>query len=360
MEPVLIGTHYRDLEGFLAENAPALRAWMDNRRWRVNKAMNEAWRATDEYASDVPWSTAVAAFSGTSHVPEDRAWRILADYSGHLHGVEERLMRAAGEDEALRETASANLTSYRNGYRTRFIAWLGSLSGVVSSMIAGGSRFPAATMRKRSDAADNKWRELSEWATRAEGDALKAIKNEKMEGAGGVVADLERRIAKKRALQDAYKAINAILRKKITDDAKVEAIEALGFSGKNAREWLKPDFAGRIGVPSYALQNNLAEIKRLEGRLEDERAKAAVSAALESGTTANEYPFDGGTVVYNTDLDRVQIVYNVERVPRDVYDNLRRYGFVFSPRERAFQRRLNEQGVAAASLVTGLSLPWNG
>jgi hypothetical protein len=359
MELLLVGTHYRELEAFLAENAPALRKWVDSHRWRVNKTMNEAWRTTDEYAGDVPWSTAVAAFSGTSHVPEDRAWRTLADYSGHLHGVAEHLMRAAGEDDALRETANKHLTAYRNGYRSRFLAWLGSLSGVVSSMIAGGSRFPAATMRKRSDAADNKWRELSEWAARAEGDALKAIKNEKMEGEGGVVADLERRIAKKRALQDAYKAINAILRKKITDDAKVEAIEALGFSGKNAREWLKPDFAGRIGVPSYALQNNLAEIKRLETRLEAEREKAAVTTALESGS-ASEFAFDGGTVVYNTDLDRVQIVYNVERVPRDVYDNLRRYGFVFSPRERAFQRRLNEQGVAAASLVTGLSLPWNG
>ena len=184
------------------------------------------------------------------------------------------------------------------------------------------------------------------------------------------ITDLEARITERVRTQERYKAINAIIRKKISDEEKVEAIRALGSSETTARKLLLPDFAGRIGVPSYMLTNNLAEIKRLEARLAAEREKLAVVETLAeaeaTGESAGEFPFDGkdggpgGTVVYHRDLDRVQIRYSVERVPRDLYETLRRYGFVYSPREKAFQRRLNAQGVRAASIVTGIDLPWSG
>jgi hypothetical protein len=186
-----------------------------------------------------------------------------------------------------------------------------------------------------------------------------------------VITDLEARITKRTRDQEVYKAANAILRKKLSDDEKVEAIRALGTGETTARKLLLPDFAGRIGIPTSALQTNLAEIKRLEARLAAEREKAAVIEAVAEAeatgeTSATEFPFSGkdggpsGTVLYNVDLDRVQILYDVPRVPRDLYESLRRYGFVFSPREKAFQRRLNQQGVNAASIVTGIDLPWAG
>jgi hypothetical protein len=426
MNVVVLGDYAATLE---AAAPPALGAWMRQRSYRLNDRINRAWVQGHAYAGDIPWATAVAAFSGTSHVPEQRAYRVLYEYAEHLDAVRAELERAAeGDAERLAEAVDLFAT-YRDGYRSRYRAALGSRAGLVSSMIAGPANFPVRQQEKRGAASDRRWSELSEWSKRARADALRAlaaVKTAQVEsepasvrlertlrsledaavrGPGftraierrkgalvaaieaakarearesrvsvpvpAVITDLEAKIAKRTRDQEVYKAVNAIIRKKLSDDEKVEAIRALGMGETTARKLLLPDFAGRVGIPSYALQNNLAEIKRLEGRLKAERERLAVvetvrEAELTGEASASEFPFPGkdggpgGTVYFNVDLDRVQILYDVSRVPRDLYETLRRYGFVFSPREKAFQRRLNQQGVNAASIVTGIDLPWTG
>lgn len=363
MNALVLGPSYALLEAAVPER---MRAWIQRRDYQINNLINAAWVRTDEYARDISFASAVSAYSGTSHVPETRAYRVIYDYAAHMRESHATFLGWAEGDPDREAMAAALFDAYRDGYRTRFRAYLGSRGGMVSSMIAGPARFPVAAQQRKSDAVDAKWAELSEWSRRATADAMRALKEAKIEAGGGAIADLERRIAERQRTQETYKQINAIIRKKLDDEAKVAAIMALGLSETAARKTLLPDFAGRIGIPAYALQNNLAEIKRLQARIDDERAKAAVVEAVEGGTTATEFPFPAkgenpsGTVVYNTDIDRVQVVYAVERVPRNLYDTLRRYGFVFSPRERAFQRRLNQQGVNAASIVTGIDLPWSG
>ena len=364
MNALILGPFYGKLA---AAAPPRLAAWARQREWSINRTINAAWKGAHEYAGDIPWATAVAAFSGTSHVPEQRAYRVLYEYAAHLDDVRDDLIEAAKGDPERIEAAEAAFATYRDGYRTRFRAWLTSRGGLVSSMIAGPARFPVAQQQKKGASVDRRWDELTEWSERAIKAALREIAAVNAPPSDPV-SDLERRIATRKQAQEAYKATNAILRKKISDEEKIAAIVALGISEDTARKALVPDFAGRIGFPSYVTQNNLAEIKRLEGRLAAERKKSAVIEAVEAedSAVAGDYTFagkdggPGGTVVYNVPLDRVQILYDVSRVPRDLYESLRRYGFVFSPREKAFQRRLNQQGVNAASIVTGIDLPWAG
>jgi hypothetical protein len=364
MTPLVLGPSYALLESAVPGR---MRAWVQRHEYQINNLINAAWLRTDDYARDIPFSAAVTAFSGTSHVPETRAYRAIYDYAQHLHAVRDDLIEAAKGDPERIEAAEAAFATYRDGYRTRFRAWLTSRGGLVSSMIAGPARFPVAQQQKKGASVDRRWDELTEWSERAIKAALREITAVNAPPSDPV-SDLERRIATRKQAQEAYKATNAILRKKISDEEKVAAIVALGISEDTARKALVPDFAGRIGFPAYVTQNNLAEIKRLEARLAAERKKSAVIEAVEAedSAVAGDYAFagkdggPGGTVVYNVPMDRVQIVYDVERVPRDLYDTLRRYGFVYSPREKAFQRRLNAQGVRAASIVTGLNLPWSG
>lgn len=426
MNALTLGPFYAAL---VAAAPPHLAAWARQREWSINQTINQTWRDANEYAADIPWSTVVAAFSGTSHVPEQRAYRILYEYANHLDDVRDALEIAADGDAERLIVAADQFATYRDGYRSRYLAALGARAGVFSSMISGPANFPVRQQQKRGASADRRWSELMEWSKRAHADAVRAVKAKQAEqteaipesirlerilrsledaavrGPGftkaierrkgalvaaieaakvrearqdrvpapvsAVITDLEARIAQRTRNQELMKAINAVVRRKISDDAKIEAIRALGMGETTARKLLIPDFAGRLGIPAYELQNNLAEIKRLEGRLAAEREKAAViesvaEAEATGDTSATEFPFTGknggpgGSVVYNVDLDRVQLQYDVPRVPRDLYETLRQYGFVYSPREKAFQRRLNAQGVRAASVVTGLDLPWSG
>jgi len=118
-------------------------------------------------------------------------------------------------------------------------------------------------------------------------------------------AKIERKIAKLEKLQEVMKAANKIIKKKGADEKKIEALMALGLDEATSRKKLEPDFAGRVGFPAYETTNNLANIKRLQGRLTEVKelqAKAPLHAVYKS------LEGDEATVDENRDENRVQIV----------------------------------------------------
>ena len=134
--------------------------------------------------------------------------------------------------------------------------------------------------------------------------------------------------------------------------AALAALVELGMKEATAREALKPDFAGRVGFPSYALSNNNANIHRIEQRIKEiERNMQAadVERSLASG------------VVYREDvaLNRImfQFNYKPEQASRDV---LKRCGFRWAPSNGAWQRQLNSAGRwAAKAVIEALALDKN-
>jgi hypothetical protein len=103
------------------------------------------------------------------------------------------------------------------------------------------------------------------------------------------VQALQAKIADGRTQLERMKACNKIVRK-FKDDptAGQAALIAAGFSERIAQQAFEPDMCGRLGFPSYELTNLGANIRRMEGRIEDIQRRqqhAEAAAAAPGGVT---------------------------------------------------------------------------
>ena len=210
---------------------------------------------------------------------------------------------------------------------------------VPSIMIAGGSNFPVRKKEKQNAAADRNMQEFSE----IQG-LLSKIRST---GMGGISADdpdavskLQSKLAKREALQETMKAVNAYYRKHKTVDGcphlTPEQIEKMKASMSG--DWR----ANPKPFESYQLSNNNAEIRRLKERI------AALTRQREIGYVGWE--FDGGKVEANAADNRLQIFFD-GKPEADTREKLKEYGFRWSPSAGAWQRQLNDNAIRAADYL---------
>ena len=168
-------------------------------------------------------------------------------------------------------------------------------------------------------------------------------------GTGGIssddpdaIAKLSEQLASCEADQERMKQANAAIRKHKTDETRVAALVALGLSEALAAEAVKPDFCGRAGFPSYALQNNSANMRRIRLRIEGLQA-AAKRADVEAVG-------DGYTYREDTEENRVMFVFKgkPDEATRSV---LKAHAFKWSPSRGAWVRQLTGAGIYAATCV---------
>lgn len=190
-----------------------------------------------------------------------------------------------------------------------------------SILISGGSNFPVRKKEKQNAARD---RNMEEWR-RIQGllDKIKSV------GTGGISSDdpqaltkLEAKLAKLEKHQELMKAANAAIRMKDKEKGDKRLAE-LGYTPEEIAELRAPDFAGRIGYPAYALQNNNANIRRIRERVE-ELKKRQTEPAPEG------WEFDGGRVVVNTNENRLQIIFD-GKPDADLRAELKSEGFRWAP-----------------------------
>ena len=211
-----------------------------------------------------------------------------------------------------------------------------------SILIAGGSGFNVRKKERQNAAAD---RNMKEW------NEIQGILHKiRSVGTGGISGDDPNALNKLRAkleslerLQNRMKAANAAIRMK--DQAKGDAkLAEMGYSPSDIKELRSPDFCGRIGYPSYQLSNNNANIRRIRERIE-ELEKRQDSQAPEG------WKFDGGEVVINAELNRLQIVLD-DRPDADTKQALKSHGFRWAPSQGAWQRQLTDNAIHAAKAIT--------
>lgn len=154
--------------------------------------------------------------------------------------------------------------------------------------------------------------------------------------------------------QEQMKKANAAIRKLAKQEMSLEdraakVSELSGISLAIAKKVLVPNCFRQIGYPSFELSNNNAVIRSTQQRLEQLKRQWETVEAVGEDRTIEHADLDI-TEVHNYVINRIQLKFpgKPEAYTRDI---LKGRGFRWSPREGAWQRQLNANGIAAAQDV---------
>ena len=155
------------------------------------------------------------------------------------------------------------------------------------------------------------------------------------------IEKLEEKLEDLKSTQEQMKAANKAIRLKDTE-AGDDLLREMGYSEESIKKLREPDYCGRVGYPSFQLQNNNANIHRVEERLK------SLKAAKERGSSEREYKTF--KVVENTEAMRYQIIFD-GKPDADIRSLLKSNGFKWSPSNGAWQRQLTGNGKWALNRV---------
>ena len=211
-----------------------------------------------------------------------------------------------------------------------------------SVLISGSGNFPVKKKEKQVQAWDKNhqfYQETQKILLKIESalygkDVIKS-------GDQDAIERLEEKLESLKETQERMKAANKAIRMKNVKKADEELMN-MGYSEEQIQNLREPDFCGRVGYPSYMLQNNNANIHRIEGRLNQLRA------VKEKGTKETEFKLF--KVVENAESMRLQIIFE-DKPEADVRTVLKKHGFKWAPSQGAWQRMLNPAGKYALNQV---------
>lgn len=163
-------------------------------------------------------------------------------------------------------------------------------------------------------------------------------------GTGGISSDdpqaiekLTAELAKLEALHETMKAANKLVKRQDRT-----GLVALGFSEARIDDLFTPDFAGRLGFPSYAITNNGANIRRIKARIEHLKRLPAAQEAFA--------PLAGDGWRIWEEGNRILIAFD-ERQPRERAAQLKSYGFKWSPTRTAWVRQFSQAAIYWAKQI---------
>lgn len=209
-----------------------------------------------------------------------------------------------------------------------------------SILVSGRANFPVRKKEQQNAARDKNMRERQE--------IQKLVDKIKSTGTGGISADdpnaLERLRNKLSVLevnQAEMKIANAYYRKNKTmrgyDGCTDKQADRLDAEIKAGYSWEQCPY------PSFTLTNNNANIKRIRERI----------AGLEklSAKPAEGWKFDGGEVIINTEVNRLQILFDT-KPDEGKRKELKSHGFKWAPSQGTWQRQYTDNAVRAAKNAT--------
>ena len=286
---------------------------------------------------------AYRAHCGTSFSPERRADQYIKDYSEILE-ADIKFLYDNG-------ATSDQIESYKSKYISMFSSWLSAKSRCISTMITGGSNFPVRRAEKANISEQNHYEAFNEWTKRAKIAITRKPKEEKtfVSEIDRLQQDLEQR----KRTQQIMKDCNAIIKKAKGKDCTFELTVA-GLSEKSAKQIQEPDCIGRIGFASFNLTNNLANIKRIESRINELKSKEVKAQTI--GEV--EHEFDGFKVIFNHTDDRLQVMHD-SKPDASIISKLKSNGFKWSPKNMAWQRLLNRSSIMTTNMLFNINLPVN-
>lgn len=242
---------------------------------------------------------------------------------------------------------------YIAAYKQKFCALLGSLSNCASTMITGSANFNHKRNEKANRSYDNKYNDFQEWRNRfisAMQRMRKAARSEeekqeeawdrlKQDIAGSAKTIHEIDTGKARGYNRAL-FVSSILNKVGTfaNRGEVEIVQrAVDFI---------TEYNFSVKKPVITARNKFFQLPEIAQRI---REKLQVVKEQES----KEMKFEGGTLVWNYEEDRLQILF--DEIPEErKRKELKSSGFHWSPRNKTWQRQLTSNAIYAAKRVLNL------
>lgn len=242
------------------------------------------------------------------------------------------------------------LDALLNSYARRLAQWTNDYNrnqaSYPSQFIAGAGNFNMRKHNRQMSREDSLWEEYRQ--IEAILDKIRSV------GTGPVdLADpharemLTERLNSQRQMLENAKTANAYYRKHKTLKG------CPGFTPKQAAALTAPDrFDIRVHgspFPAYELASIRGKIERTEQRLAELDRREQQAAQPQTGTA-----FDGGQIVRNIDLNRLQILFDA--IPdAGTRAALKQNGFRWSPKNQAWQRQLTDNAERAARSALGIA-----
>ena len=266
---------------------------------------------------------------------------MVEGYRLELEGVKTELEEtaAAGGTESL---VSAQFDRFRTKYKSLYLSWLSTRSGIISPMISGPSNFPAARMRKKGDVEYKKLCAIDEYKKRA----VAAIKRMLRPDLAPVRSDdadaitrLKEKITQAEKNQETMKAINAFMRKEKDTEKRIVFLKEKGIT----KDFLDEFFIDGDGVPAFSLTNNSANIRRLKGRL--------LEVTRKQSTPASSEIINGIRLDICPAANRVRLFFPGKPAAETI-TALKRRAFRWTPSLKCWQAYLNNTALQAAKTFT--------
>lgn len=276
------------------------------------------------------------AYYNISFSPERRGEQVIKDYSEELTGDIEELKTGGANDESI--------SDYKSRYERFFSSWLHAKSNTFSVMITGGSNFPIRRHEKANRSEDRHYEIFREWRIRAKKSIVRKAQPVKT-----FVSEIDRYKADLASMQrnhEKMKQGNKLVSKAIKsgEDISQILINEYGIAPHMV------DWRMKFG---FGLQNNNANMKRVEQRIKELEQKEAVRQTAPE----KEYTFKGGKVVLNYEADRIQIFFDVRPTQQEL-NNWKEKGlnsFNWSPSNTAWQRKITQNAIwATKRMLSGL------
>ena len=242
------------------------------------------------------------------------------------------------------------LDALLNSYARRLAQWTNDYNrnqaSYPSQFIAGAGNFNMRKHNQQMSREDSLWEEYRQ--IEAILDKIRSVGTGPVDLADPHAREMltERLNSQRQMLEDA-KTANAYYRKHKTLEG------CPGFTPEQAANLTDPDsFDIRVHgspFPAYELGSIRGKIERTEQRLTELDKREQQAAQPKTGTA-----FDGGQIVRNIDLNRLQILFDAIPDP-DTRAALKQNGFRWSPKNQAWQRQLTDNAERAARQVLRLA-----
>jgi len=263
------------------------------------------------------------AHNWTSFDPDKRGTQIINDYSEELTKDLQYL-----KDNNISEES---INDYESRYRKLFSSWINAKSNCTSAMITGPANYNMKRHDKTQRSEQRNYELFREWRERAK----KAIVR-KSQPIKTFISELERyrqELESMKKNHELMKEGNRRIKQALKDKVNIDNYLIETFS-------IQPHMLEWTMKFGFGLQNNLANIKRVEDRIKTLEKKEE----LKNSVLSNEQMFNGFSVIQNFEIDRLQIKHD-NKPNAETITLLKSNGFKWSPRQGVWQRQLTQNAI---------------